>query len=127
MKFQVFQFQMSNEILDQVHKGVMSDEDKAVFQHYLNCTMIPTVERVIAAREFYKEVAIIEAEDLDQVFLIGNIGEDESVIKRIAPMHSISVGDVIVCNGIAHFVDRIGFKELTQYTANQVEEYVEFV
>lgn len=42
----------------------------------------------------YKHVATIEADDLDEVFDIGNIGP-EHLITRHAPMHSVSVGDVI--------------------------------
>lgn len=42
----------------------------------------------------YKEVAVIEAKDLNEVFEIGNIGPEEK-IERLDRMHSISVGDVI--------------------------------
>jgi len=42
----------------------------------------------------YKEVAAIEAKDLNEVFEIGNIGPEEK-IERFDRMHSISVGDVI--------------------------------
>ena len=45
----------------------------------------------------YQEVCEIEAEDLDEVFEIGNIGPDEKIRRfDFAPMHSISVGDVIM-------------------------------
>lgn len=42
----------------------------------------------------YEEVATIEADDLDEVFQIGNIGPEER-IERLNRMHSVSVGDVI--------------------------------
>ena len=42
----------------------------------------------------YEEVCVIEAETLDEVFEIGNIGPEEK-IERLNRMHSISVGDVI--------------------------------
>ena len=42
----------------------------------------------------YDEVCTIEADDLDEVFQIGNIGPEEK-IERLNRMHSISVGDVI--------------------------------
>ena len=130
MKYRVFQFQLADSIIDRMSKGTATEADNTIYRQYLDCVMIPTVERVIAVRSCYKEVALIEADDLEQVFTIGNIGDEdnESAIQYLAPMHSISVGDVIVDeSGIAHLVDKIGFKELTQYTANQVEEYVEFV
>jgi hypothetical protein len=60
----------------------------------------------------YKEVAVIEAEDLNEVFEIGNVGP-EYKIKRLDRMHSISVGDVIMGQGSDCFVvDMIGFKRL---------------
>jgi len=44
----------------------------------------------------YEEVCEIEADDLDEVFEIGNIGPEEKIRRfDFAPMHSISVGDVI--------------------------------
>lgn len=45
--------------------------------------------------ENYVIVAKIEANDLDEVFEIGNIGPEEKIIRSENPMHSISVGDVI--------------------------------
>ena len=56
---------------------------------------------------YYTHVANIEANDLNGVFQIGNIGPEEN-IERLAPMHSLSVGDVIVdeegqCNVVAKF------------------------
>jgi hypothetical protein len=62
---------------------------------------------------YYKPVCIIEAEDLNGVFEIGNIGPEES-ITRLAQMHSVSVGDIIEDpEGAQHMVDSFGFKELT--------------
>ena len=47
----------------------------------------------------YGVVCEIEADSIDDVFRIGNIGPEEN-IKRIADrMHSISVGDVILVKG----------------------------
>ncbi len=43
----------------------------------------------------YQLVAEIEANDLNEVFNIGNNVGPEEKITRIARMHSISVGDVI--------------------------------
>ena len=58
-------------------------------------------------------VATIEAVDLHAVFEIGNIGPEDK-IERLAPMHSISVGDVIVDEDEKSFsVDPVGFSEIT--------------
>ena len=54
------------------------------------------IERISDQFEF---VAVIEARDLNHVFAISNCcGEDpkmETLIERVLPMHSISVGDII--------------------------------
>ena len=60
----------------------------------------------------YDIVCEIEAADLDEVFEIGNIGPEEK-ITRIAPMHSVSVGDVIRDDrGRCFVVSSIGFTRL---------------
>ena len=62
----------------------------------------------------YDEVAAIEADTLDEVFEIGNIGPEEK-IKRFdfQPMHSISVGDVIRDDrGRCFVVAPLGFERL---------------
>ena len=63
--------------------------------------------------QFYSHVSDIEAHTLDDVFRIGNIGP-ESSITRYKPMHSLSVGDIIFDGERFHFVDRIGFRDITR-------------
>lgn len=62
--------------------------------------------------DLYKLVAEIDAVDLDDVFEIGNIGPEEKIVRK-APMHSVSVGDVIQDKeGKLHIVQSFGFGEL---------------
>ena len=57
-------------------------------------------------------VASIEAPDMEAVFEISNLGL-ESKITRFGPMHSISVGDVIVDeDGKSFSVNPMGFSEI---------------
>ena len=66
----------------------------------------------------YEEVAVIEADNLDEVFEIGNIGP-ESKIVRFGPMHSISVGDVIRTDTYRCYVVKdIGFERLGMSSTN---------
>lgn len=61
----------------------------------------------------FKHVATIEADDLEEVFEIGNIGP-EHLITRHAPMHSVSVGDVIETpEGEFFAVASMGFEIIT--------------
>lgn len=58
---------------------------------------------------FYEKVAEIEANDLEHVFTISNLGNNEEAVR----MHSLSVGDIVVdSNGIQWGCDRVGFVEL---------------
>lgn len=77
----------------------------------------------------YEEVCEIEAESLDEVFEIGNIGPDEKIRRfDFAPMHSISVGDVIMTETYeCYVVAPFGFERLPmsspngrQWTADEV-------
>ena len=62
----------------------------------LSFMTVSEIERISDQFEF---VAVIEARDLNHVFAISNTcGEDpkmETLIERVLPMHSISVGDII--------------------------------
>jgi hypothetical protein len=77
----------------------------------------------------YEEVCEIEADSLDEVFEIGNIGPDEKIRRfDFAPMHSISVGDVIMTETYELYVVKgLGFERLPmsspngrQWTADEV-------
>jgi len=60
----------------------------------------------------YQLVADIKAVDLNHVFQIGNIGPEEN-IERLAPMHSVSVADIIEDETGKQFVcASVGWKEV---------------
>jgi hypothetical protein len=71
-----------NEAHLDIHAATYDDKD------------ISSLVREAFDRGFYDHVADIEAADLDDVFTVGNVGPEE-LITRHAPMHSVSVGDVI--------------------------------
>ena len=72
--------------------------------------------------KLYKEVAHIEAEDLDEVFTIGNIGPEEK-ITRLERMHSLSVGDLI-CDENHNYsvVAPVGWKNVEIEEPTQIDE-----
>ena len=63
--------------------------------------------------ENYEIVADIEADNLEEVFAIGNNMGDESKITRYAKMHSVSVGDVIRANENIFVVKNFGFEKIS--------------
>ena len=61
---------------------------------------------------YYTHVSNIEAEGLEGVFEVGNIGP-ESAITRLGRMHSVSVADVVETpEGVRHVVASVGFEQL---------------
>lgn len=65
-------------------------------------------------REFYEHVADFtcagaHTDDLEEAFRIGNVGPECQIVRH-APMHSVSVGDVLILeDGSAHIVASFGF------------------
>jgi len=111
-KFVVKQINMTSEqrriINESAKKGICPD----FYDRYLNATNFPTADKIRAAYNDYQIVAEIEATDLEDVFEIGNMGP-ESAITRLAPMHSLSVGDIVVTpEGKEYFVASFGFEEV---------------
>ena len=95
----------------QIHLTDVQYDDEVIVEVYRNVTFGCSVESVMAAKPLYSKVCTIEANDLEEVFTIGNIGP-EYRIERIAPMHSVSVGDVIVDEqGYASVCMPMGYKQ----------------
>ena len=59
----------------------------------------------------YEHVADLDAQDLNEAFEVGNIGP-ESKYTRHKPMHSISVGDILVDDSKVSIVASCGFDTL---------------
>lgn len=112
MNYAVFQINLTNEQVNEVNT---SKDYPAFYKAYLDTTFRPTQESVLAARGMYEQVAVIEAADLEGVFHIGNMGPEEK-ITRLAPMHSVSVGDVVVDeDGNAFVVASFGFDPIVGF------------
>ena len=112
MKYTVYQLVLTAE-----QRATINAQDQEFSKRYFDTKFAPTAEKIRAAADLYKPVAEISADNLNQVFDIGNIGPEEA-ITRLAPMHSVSVGDVIVDEqGHAVVVDNFGFKTVEFTTA----------
>jgi len=109
--YRIMQINMTQEQVDEVNrsKGVYPEW----YQKREATLFRPSADAILDAWDHYETAAYIKADDLDEVFQIGNIGPEDS-IERMGPMHSISVGDVIVDTGynVAWYVDSFGFGQL---------------
>ena len=66
----------------------------------------------VANIKHYEHVANLDASDLNEAFQIGNIGPEEAY-TRFKPMHSVSVGDILVEDcGTVSIVAGTGFDVL---------------
>lgn len=108
-KFQVRQIILTDAEVDAVNAAA----DAREIPKYMAYTKAMFGEPQLGiAGGFYETVAEIEARDLEHVFEVGNMGP-ESAIKRLAQMHSVSVGDLVVDEaGVTHLVARFGFEEV---------------
>ena len=61
----------------------------------------------------YTHVANIVADDINHAFEVGNIGPEDR-IERLAKMHSVSVGDILVDNEGAWLVMPVGYREVDE-------------
>ena len=102
--------QQHDEQIDEINR---KDGNVDFYKRYLKTNFQPTAEAIENASDLYKTVAYIEADDLEQVFHIGNMGPEDRITRIARSMHSVSVGDVIVEeDGTKHYVDSFGFGEL---------------
>lgn len=61
----------------------------------------------------YEFVAIIDGRSLDDVFATSNMGDPdrETLIERIQPMHSLSVGDIVhdLADDVTYLCENVGW------------------
>jgi hypothetical protein len=115
MKYKILQIKLTETQIDIIN----SKGHDAVHKQVMRLNLMDNDQATIADLAakalklgYYTHVANIEADDLDAVFDIGNIGPEEC-IERINRMHSISVGDVIVDeNGVTNVVASLGFERI---------------
>lgn len=77
-----------------------------------------SAKEIEAISDDYELVATIDANELEQAFTVGNIGP-EARINRVAPMRSVSVGDILedLTSGKTYVVAKFGFEEIAMKEA----------
>jgi hypothetical protein len=112
MKHEVYQIRLTETERDTVNA---LGWEQACNSNPRVCAYLDKDDRIVAGEAFrvgmYDHVATIDAKDLEDVFRISNLCIEDN-ITRHASMHSVSVGDVIVRNGVAFLVADFGFEEL---------------
>ena len=114
MKFNIFQHILSSEAIDRINE-VGFGGDLGEFQTDAKISRDVTFwgseswEPAMASK--FELVAECEADNLEDVFHMGNGYGDQSKFIRIANMHSLSVGDLVECvdTGDVLMVDPMGW------------------
>ena len=119
MKYKIIQMKLTDEQFNIVNRRKEGEPMADFYKIYQDANMYPNKEKIetALAADMYDHVANIEADNLDDVFHIGNQGPWDRVEylenKFGRNMHSISVGDIVEReDGNRYFVDFTGFGEL---------------
>ena len=113
MNYKLYQIKLT----EAEYNKINAEGHNAVPKHKAKLDMSFTDNVAVLARQamdlgYYTHVSNIEADGLEDVFEVGNIGPEEN-IERLAPMHSVSVADVVETpEGVQHVVASIGFEQL---------------
>ena len=119
MRYSVFQYHMSREIMDKVNELGWTDA-KA---QYPEVAIQLDVKFMFGSEnyedwmaEHYTHVLNIDAATLPQVFHVGNVGPDSAMERVAERAHSVSIGDIIRDNetNVCYMVDPDGFTALGQ-------------
>jgi hypothetical protein len=115
MKYQIYQIQYTDADVEAINSGRPNAKRQYRTEMDFDFRGENIAENAAEAftLDLYTNVAIIEAADLEHVFQISNIGNEEHRIERLTRMASISVGDIIIDeNNIVWVVAPFGFKEV---------------
>ena len=125
MKFNIFQHILSSEAIDRINE-VGFGGDLGEFQTDAKISRDVTFwgseswEPAMASK--FNLVAECEADNLEDVFHMGNGYGDQSKFIRIANMHSLSVGDLVECvdTGDVMMIDPTGWTSVSYIGLQEV-------
>ena len=114
--FKVFQIRLTDTEIDLINEEGHSAVHKNSLRLDMNLGREDTGRLAADAfnRGYYTHVSNITALNLEGVFHVGNMGPEE-LIERLAPMHSLSVGDIVEnTDGEKQVVADFGFKKVDE-------------
>ena len=114
MNYKLYQIHLTEAEHNQVNAEGHNSVPKQKLKLDMNFNEHPeAIAKEGMAKGYFTHVSNIYTEQgLEGVFEVGNIGP-EANIERLAPMYSVSVGDVVEDpQGVRHVVASVGFKQL---------------
>ena len=114
-KFKVYQIQLTDAEVAMINANGHDSVPKQKLRLNISmprCVPVGGLVKEALAADYYTHVGNITANDLEDVFNVGNIGPEEN-IERLDRMSSLSVGDVVEDeHGVRHVVASFGFEEI---------------
>lgn len=122
MKYQILQIHVTDAEADLINEtGDFNAVPKFTAQLAMRRTFdgdITGIAKDAFDSGYFTHVANITANDLEHVFQISNLGNEEDRIERLDRMHSLSVGDLVIDgNDIVWVVANFGFEEVCELEA----------
>ena len=115
MKYTVYQISYTDAEIDGINSGMKSLKHEirtGMFMDFSGNKTVGLAEKALY-ENLYTGVAQIEADNLNEVFQVGNIGPESQITRLANRMASVSVGDLIEDeDGNRHVVASFGFKEV---------------
>ena len=101
-QFKIRQFHIGNDYFNK-------DKEDLNFKIGRNYKGDKDIIKQAIKKKYYKDVALIDAKNLEDVFTIGNVEHDK--VKKFNTFYSLSVGDIVedVNNGNQFVVASLGF------------------
>lgn len=119
MIYKLYQINFSNEEVIKINSR--NPEFRPTYEAYLDSIVSGKCQKAIDLG-LYKLVALVSADNLDDVFEIGNIGPEENIERVGERMHSVSVGDIIKTpEGEWFSVASFGFDRLEKFPEEGLE------
>ena len=117
-KFKVYQIHLTDAEVDLVNAKGHDAVDKQKLKLDMSIGMrnnTAPIAKEAWDKGYYTHVSNITTDKgLEGVFEVGNIGPEEN-IERLAPMYSVSVGDIVEGeDGVKHVVASFGFKKVDE-------------
>ena len=118
--YKLYQIRVTKADRDAINAGTATAAQQALFDSMFRIRLSDDDAPTVTDPSIYSHVANLAVTDLDACFEVGNVGP-ESAIERLNPMHSVSVGDVLVAeDDTAHIVCGVGFAELKDFVIRLV-------
>jgi hypothetical protein len=100
----VYQIQLTNAEIDMINSGETSDRIQAYFDRSWPMSTFKTENF-----QYYTHVATVDTRDMEQAFEYMNLWHNDKVQKVTSSVSSMSVGDILECNGEFYLCASFGF------------------